>query len=120
MFFIEKTAKNTPVIQVDTSDVVVESDNPINNDVNFFLKRFEAAAASHNSKRIMSFMDENYKTMRHDEQMEKNTDEFLNKFFNGTDISTLAPVAIDYKKIRQIKKVGSKGIPRLSCFRVYC
>jgi hypothetical protein len=104
----KKSANTIPVLQVDTSDIAVDSENPVNNDIDFFLKRFEAAAASHNSKRIMSFMDKNYITMMHDEQMGKNTDEFLNKFFSGTGVKSLAPIAIDYKKIRQIKQLESK------------
>lgn len=98
-----KSAEKSGAAVADTSALSARLASGVQNNIDVFLAGFELAVLSHDAKRIMPFMDKDYRTQQHDSLMQKNTALFLNRFFSGYTAGNVYR-ELDYTKITNLRK----------------
>ena len=71
-----------------TSSLKVSAQAPeMPEDLSVFVQTFSEAVLNHNTESIMNLMDVDYKKEQHDAFLKGNTQEFIDRFFCGYDVS---------------------------------
>lgn len=71
-----------------------------------FVSDFEKATLSRDANQIMLFMENGYVKEQHDQFLEGRTDQFLNEFFCGNNVSSNAFECAKYQKIDAVENVS--------------
>lgn len=72
-------------------------------DLSAFVEKFTEAVLNHNTESIMDLMDVDYKQEQHDAFLKGDTQEFINRFFCGYDVSD--GETYECMKLNEISKI---------------
>src|SRR6478735_5059835 len=67
--------------------------------IDAFVSSFEKATLSHDANQIMLFMENGYVKEQHDQFLEGRTEQFLNEFYCGNNVSSNTFECAKYQKI---------------------
>jgi uncharacterized FlgJ-related protein len=71
-----------------------------------FASNFEKATLIHDANQIMLFMENGYVKEQHDQFLEGRTEQFLNEFYCGNNVSSNAFECAKYQKIYAVENVS--------------